>query len=203
MRTQLNYRQLNYLQLSEPIVLAKYRHTHLIENFLINAVIKAFEAYQPPPLFHDIFGRAVPLNDDTLRDTRHPARLAEVRREWRDRIVSVIPEALEWSGLMCVHAGVERQEWWWREANFNRDWAMRVWDGEVLPGSGKIFMSRTFPKVVERRTPRQVNLFKLSRAQRGVFNITPAMVGGMEVPKWRVRICPVQAEREEKARAED
>lgn len=190
--------------MTEPVVHAKYRHAHWIEDILIKAVIEAFDTYRPPEFFHDIFGRVVPLNRDDLPDTRDPVRVAEVRREWRDQIVSVVPEALQWSGLMGVHADVRRQEWWGREASFRRNWAVKVRESDDKPPtSGRILMLRSFEKVVERRTSREVSLFKLSRAQREVFSITPTMVGGMDLPSWSVRICPDQASREAKRKRED
>lgn len=173
--------------MSDPIVIDRYRGTHWIENILINAVLRAFYGYLPPEFFHDIFGRVIPLDSDTLNNAQDPVRAAEVRREWKDRIVGVVPDALQWSGVLFIKSDMREWRWWWPRTQW------RHFDGSPFGDSDRVFMVMTFQDSKESRPSREISLSKLSRAQRKVFNITHTMVGGMDSPSWQVRTCPPEA----------
>ncbi|KAG6357553.1 hypothetical protein INS49_013430 [Diaporthe citri] len=96
----------NYLQLSEAMVLAPYREDDWVQRILYTAVLNTFNEHLPPSFFHDIFGRVIPLDDKPLKDTRLPGEVAGTRRQWKDQFVELIPDALQWSGLMCVQAEI-------------------------------------------------------------------------------------------------
>ena len=176
----------NDLQLSEPLVLEQYRGRHWVENILVNAVIKAFDGYLPPEFFHDIFGRVIPL---TLHRFYHPANMAAARKQWKDQIVRAMPDALRWSGLMCVHANLWRQCWWDKMAGFEKDRQVAAWHYDDLEAGPKVLMTRDFSGVYERKNPAYFDLAGLSLAQRKAFNITTAMVRGKERPWWRIRVA--------------
>lgn len=179
--------RINCLHLHEPIVLAPYRGIHWIENILINAVIKAFDGHLPPAFFHDIFGRVIPLDSDTLEKEKaqdDPDKAAEVRREWRDRIVEIVPDALQWSGVFFMYGNIRRWRWWFPRSEFRK---------RKISPNDKVFMWVYLGTQVERKPSRAVNLYKLTRAQRKMLNITPYMVGGMDLPSWWVRIHPDEA----------
>lgn len=173
--------------MSDPIVIDWYRGMHWIENILLNAVFQAFCGYMPPEFFHDIFGRVIPLDSDTLNDAQDPARAAEVRREWKDKIVGVVPDALQWSGVLFFNADMREWRWWYR----GTQWCH--WDGSPFSDGDRVFGMMTFQDLKESRPSREISLFKLSRAQRKVFNITHTMVGGTDSPSWQVRSFPREA----------
>lgn len=176
--------------MSDPIVIDWYRGMHWVENILINAVVLAFCGHLPPQLFHDIFGRVIPLDSDTLEKEKareDPAKAAEVRRAWKDKIVEVVPDALQWSGILFINADMREWTWWYHE----RQWSHP--DGRPFSDSDKAFMAIRVSDWRESRPSREISLFRLTRAQRKFLNITPTMVGGMDLPSWQVRTCPFHA----------
>lgn len=180
--------QTNYIQVSDPFVIDWYRGMHWIESILLNAVYHAFYGYLEPEFFHDIFGRVIPLDSDTVEKEKvqgDPAKAAEVRREWKDKIVEVIPDALQWSGVLFFNADMREWTWWYHEIDCDS------LEDCTFSDNGKCFKTMTFPDVKERRPSREISLFRLTRAQRKVFNITPTMVGGTDSPSWQVRTSPV------------
>lgn len=179
----------NYLELSEPLVLNQYRGKHWVQNILVNAVIKAFDGYLPPEFFHDIFGRVIPLH---LHGVRHPDNMAKAKQEWKNEIVAVMPDALRWSGLLCVYANLKRQGWWERMARFEKYGQFEARHYHKLKAGSKVLMLRVLPGVYERKNPARLDLSRLSLGQRIAFDITTAMVRGEERPWWRVRVGPTR-----------
>lgn len=171
------------------LVLAPYRDKEWVQRILVSAALNTFNEYLPPSFFHDIFGRVIPLDEETLINTRHPAEVAAVRREWRDQFVKFIPEALQWSGLLCVQTQIKSYQWWSDVAEFEIDMITGMWpapDGKPHP---YILMLRRFESV-EEETPLTVILHRLSKVQQKLFNILPVHVGGMTTLKWKVRVVP-------------
>lgn len=162
---------------------------HWIENILLNAVYQAFDGYLPPRFFHDIFGRVIPVDSDTLEKEKaqDPAKAAEVRREWKDKIVDVVPDALQWSGVLFFNADMREWTWWYYGVDCSHLVDCTFSDDDDYS------KTLTFQDSKESRPSREISLFKLSRAQRKVFNITHTMVGGMDSPSWQVRTYPREA----------
>lgn len=183
----------NYLQLSEPVVLSKYLPGLWVEGILVTAVIKAFEGHLPAAFFHDIFGRVIPLDEKTMSNTRNPAEVAAARRQWKDQIIEYIPFALQWSGLMCVHAYVHTEHWWRHSVGFRRDMDIAVWPAHDPRSGPYMLMLRHFEWVINVFTSRETPLHRLSKAQRELFKITPYHVGGMELVWWKVRLTRLEA----------
>lgn len=175
---------------------------HWIENILLNAVFQAFHGYLPPRFFHDIFGRVIPVDSDTLEKEKaqDPAKTAdEVRREWKDKIVEVVPDALQWSGVLFFNADMQEWTWWYYGVDCSHLVGCTFSDNDkcsitmTFQDNDKCSMTITFQDLKESRPSREISLFKLSRAQRKVFNITHTMVGGTDSPSWQVRTCPPEA----------
>lgn len=134
----------NYLLMSEPMVLAPYRARNWIENKLVDAIIRALRGYLPTEFFHDIFGRVIPLSRGVLQKARarHPASVAALRAEWKDKFVKVMPDALRWSGLLYLHADRRRKLWWLGAPGFKVDRKVEPWDTDDPWSNGKIGMYR-------------------------------------------------------------
>lgn len=188
-----------YLQMSDVLVLAPYRGNEWVQRLLITAVINTFTGYLPPSFFHDIFGPVIPLNDRP----RKQSDAAHARRMWKDNFVKVIPDALKWSGLLCVDIVIQRYQWW-SEAGFGfeKDLDTGEWDPHDGSPDPHILMLRRFEKVREIMTSPEVNLRRLHENQQKAFNFEHTHVRGTDWLTQRAREAPLQDKEEPEAEPE-
>ncbi|KAL2286578.1 hypothetical protein FJTKL_06926 [Diaporthe vaccinii] len=185
----------NHFMMSDVLVLAPYRGNEWVQRLLMTAVIDTFTGYLPPSFFHDIFGQVIPL--DALDDKpRRQWEEAYTRRVWKDSLVKVIPDALQWSGLLCMELVIPRYQWW-SEAGFGFELDLDTgeWDphddGDSDPDP-HILMLRRFEKVRESVTSPEVDLDRLSERLKKAFNIEHTHVVRPDQLIWRVRDAPLQ-----------
>ncbi|KAK7699290.1 hypothetical protein SLS64_011748 [Diaporthe eres] len=190
----------NHFMMSDVLVLAPYRGNEWIQRLLMTAVIDTLSGYLPPSFFHDLFGQVIPL--DALDDKpRRQSEEANTRRLWKDSLVKVIPDALQWSGLLCMETSIPEYQWWSKAGfGFELDLNTGEWhthdDRDPDP---RIVMLRRFEKVRKSVTSPEVNLNTLSEMLKKTFNIEHNHVVRPDLLIWRVRDAPLQDKAKSKA----
>lgn len=193
----------NFFQLSEPVVLDRYRCRNLAGITLVNAVIKAFEGNLAPEFFEDIFRSVIPMTQGAIP----PGIISPPGSQWQDKIARALPRVLEWSGLIYADVHMRKrarweESWWSREHDFQKDPC--VTESDYKRRFKTVVMWRRFGTLVTLEKSASMDLASLEPAQREAFNITDAMVSGQQPLLWeireRVQVAPSSVGKKRKAK---